>query len=217
METKLIFKKMSDVMRDIAPVAKEQTNSMQGFKFRGIDQMINALYPALTRHGVFMTTDLVSQENTLREVTRSNGKTGLDNHASLVMRYTFHAEDGSSVSSTLPGYSVDQSDKSVNKALSAALKYALIQTFCIPTADMVDGDLTSPELASGVDYKKSVKSNVVIASHIGNVSSATSVPLEEVVVQTTKPTFRKSNAKTITEEIKPTSFNDSGKESEKWT
>src|SRR5258708_1665260 len=50
----LIFRKMNAVMKDIKSVSKDQTNSAQGFKFRGIDQFVNALYPALTRHGVFM-------------------------------------------------------------------------------------------------------------------------------------------------------------------
>lgn len=148
-----IYKKMSDVMKDIKAVTKDQTNSAQGFKFRGIDQFVNALYPALTKHGVFMAPEVVSHEQEVREVTRSNGKAGVDKHVKIAMKYTFYAEDGSNVSCSIPGEGVDSGDKATNKALSAALKYCLIQTFSIPTADMAEADFDSPELGTSVKLK----------------------------------------------------------------
>ncbi len=92
-----IYKKMSDVMKDVGSVSKDQKNESQGFKFRGIDQFINALYPALTKHGVFMTPRTTSYDSELREVTRSNGKTGIDKHVKLMVEYDFYAEDGSKI------------------------------------------------------------------------------------------------------------------------
>lgn len=142
----LIYKKMNDVMKEIGFVGKNQQNTAQGFKFRGIDDMINALYPALCKHGVFMTTDVLEKQETIKEVERSSGKKGVDKHVALTMRYTFNAEDGSNVSSTVAAEGLDSGDKATNKALSAALKYALIQTFSIPTLDMEEADLTTPEL-----------------------------------------------------------------------
>ncbi len=41
----MIYKKMSDVMKDVGAIGKDQKNTQQGFKFRGIDQFVNALYP----------------------------------------------------------------------------------------------------------------------------------------------------------------------------
>ena len=146
----LIYSKMSQVMRDIGHVSKDQKNQAQGFKFRGIDQFVNTLYPALCKHGVFMTTDIVSQNESIRDVVRSSGKAGVDKHVSLTVKYTFWAEDGSSVSSTIASEGIDSGDKSTNKALSAALKYALIQTFSIPTEDMAEADFESPVIGSSV-------------------------------------------------------------------
>lgn len=144
----LIYKKMSQVMSDIKAVGKDQTNSQQGFKFRGIDQFVNALYPALVKHGVFMAPRCVKEEHLLKEVVRSNGKPGIDKHVSLLMEYDFYAEDGSKVTvGPIASEGLDSGDKATNKALSAALKYALIQTFSIPTADMAEADSESPELA----------------------------------------------------------------------
>jgi hypothetical protein len=145
----LIYKKMSEVMMDVGSISKDQTNSAQGFKFRGIDQFVNALYPALTKHGVFMTPRTTQYETELREVTRSNGKSGVDKHVKLMVEYDFFAEDGSKVTvGPIAAEGLDSGDKATNKALSAALKYALIQTFSIPTVDMVDSDSDSPEITT---------------------------------------------------------------------
>lgn len=151
----LIYKKMSDVMKEIGSVGKDQKNVTQGFKFRGIDQFVNALYPALTKHGVFMTTEVLNEAHELKEVERSSGKKGVDKHVSIQMKYTFHAEDGSSVSSSVPAEGLDSGDKATNKALSAALKYALIQTFSIPTEDMEEADKESPTIQPKASLAKS--------------------------------------------------------------
>lgn len=143
----IIYKKMSQVMSEIGVIGKTQTNTAQNFKFRGIDQFVNCLYPALTKHGVFMTPRTTAYESEIREVTRSNGKPGVDKHVKLMVEYDFFAEDGSKVTvGPIAAEGMDSGDKATNKALSAALKYALIQTFSIPTVDMVDGDSESPEI-----------------------------------------------------------------------
>jgi ERF superfamily len=144
-----IFKKMSLVMAEIGHVGKDQKNQAQGFKFRGIDQFVNALYPALVKHGVFMTPRCVKEEHEVKEVVRSNGKAGVDKHVTILMEYDFFAEDGSKVTvGPVPAEGLDSGDKATNKALSAALKYALIQTFSIPTEDMAEADLESPVIGS---------------------------------------------------------------------
>ena len=136
-------------MKEVGFIAKAQTNTSQGFKFRGIDQFVNALYPALTKHGVFMTPRATQFTQEVKDVVRSNGKAGVDKHIAIMMEYDFWAEDGSKVTvGPIPAEGLDSGDKATNKALSAALKYALIQTFSIPTVDMAEADLDSPELGS---------------------------------------------------------------------
>jgi hypothetical protein len=144
----LIFKKMSEVMKDVGSVGKDQRNQAQGFAFRGIDQFVNALYPALVSNGVFMVPRCVSQSSEVREVERGSGKKGFDKIVTLMMEYDFFAEDGSKVTiGPIPSEGLDSGDKATNKALSAALKYALIQTFTVPTKDMEEADRESPQLA----------------------------------------------------------------------
>lgn len=155
-----IYAKMSAVMRDVGAIGKDQKNTAQGFKFRGIDQFVNALYPALTKHGVFLSPRSVNYTQELKDVTRSNGKSGVDKHVTVLMEYTFWAEDGSSVTiGPVPAEGLDSGDKATNKALSAALKYALIQTFSIPTEDMAEADLESPEIGVASKKEPVVESN----------------------------------------------------------
>lgn len=151
--SELIYKKMVDVMRDVGAVGKDQKNTAQGYKFRGIDQFVNALHPALVKNNVFLTTEVLERTEQLKEVERSNGKKGVDKHVALRVKYTFYAEDGSHVSSTLASEGLDSGDKATNKALSAALKYALIQTFSVPTEDMEEADRFSPEMGVELDKK----------------------------------------------------------------
>jgi hypothetical protein len=110
---------------------------------------------------VFVTTDVLDKKSETREVARvdkfGNQSIRVDKIVELTMKYTFHAEDGSSISSVIASEGLDNGDKATNKALSAALKYALIQTFQVPTADMEDGDADSPELTAKAPAKNLVK------------------------------------------------------------
>jgi hypothetical protein len=56
------------------------------------------------------------------------------------MRYLFVTTDGSSLEAVVYGEAMDSGDKATNKAMSAAHKYALLQTFLIPTEDVEDSD-----------------------------------------------------------------------------
>lgn len=157
----MIYKKMSDVMKDVGAIGKDQKNTQQGFKFRGIDQFVNALYPALTKHGVFMSPRATSFTHELKDVVRGSGKSGVDKHVSIMMEYDFYAEDGSKVTiGPVPAEGLDSGDKATNKALSAALKYALIQTFSIPTEDMAEADFESPVIGVTTAVTETTMANV---------------------------------------------------------
>lgn len=176
----LIYKKMSDVMKDVGAITKDQKNQAQGFKFRGIDQFVNALYPALTRHGVFMTPRATSFTQELKEVQRNNGKAGVDKHVAIQMEYDFYAEDGSKVTvGPVPAEGLDSGDKATNKALSAALKYALIQTFSIPTEDMAEADLETPVIGSVVNASRSPEDSyhpIINSPQVVKLEDALKVP-----------------------------------------
>ena len=194
--TNMIFKKMSDVMKDIGFIGKNQKNQAQGFKFRGIDDFVNALYPALTKHGVFMTPRVSSYTQEIKEVERSSGKKGVDKHVALMVEYDFFAEDGSKVTvGPIAAEGLDSGDKATNKALSAALKYALIQTFSIPTVDMVDGDSDSPEMGKAT-------ANTAQTAHATGVTTAVAANNTQAATPAKTTSFRKPKQSIATEQEK---------------
>lgn len=133
MEAKnLIYAKMISILRDCEGIAKDKTNPQQGYKFRGIDDMYNALHPLFKKHGVFILSEVLAEKREERTSKQGNSifTTILD------VKFSFVAEDGSSVSSLTKGEGQDSGDKGTNKALSSALKYTLMQTFLIPTEEL---------------------------------------------------------------------------------
>jgi hypothetical protein len=138
-----IYQSINAIMRHIPSIAKDKKNVQQGYNFRGIDDMYNALNPHLAEHGVFATSEVLNTEREERQT--KNGGTLL--YSILTVKFTFYATDGTFVTSTMIGEAMDNGDKASNKAMSTAYKYALMQLFCIPTADVKDTEYETHEVA----------------------------------------------------------------------
>lgn len=138
-----IYESMNAVMEDCGFIGKDSKNLQQGYKFRGIDAVLNALNPAFRKNKVFVVPTVLEQT---RE-ERTTAKGGLLIYSVVTCKYTFYAEDGSSVSATVIGEGMDSGDKATNKAMSAAFKYACFQAFCIPTEEMKDSEDDDPQPA----------------------------------------------------------------------
>jgi hypothetical protein len=156
-----IFEAMAEVMRDVDAIGKNQKNQQQGFKFRGIDDVYNAVHPILAKHGVF-TAPTVLTERTEERQTKSGGNLI---YRILTIKYTFFASDGSSFESTVVGEGMDSGDKGANKAMAVAHKYALLQTLCIPTEDMIDPDsqTVEPSVPKKPSFSKTEAWKVVLS------------------------------------------------------
>lgn len=138
----MIYSAICGVMDDIGAVGKNDFNKTQGFKYRGIDAVMNALNPAMRKHKIFCAPEVLEQN---RE-ERTTAKGAILMHSVCRVRYTFFATDGSSVETVVIGEGMDSGDKATNKAMSVAFKYACFQTFCIPTEDLMDDpDAETPE------------------------------------------------------------------------
>ena len=131
-----IFESINAVMADMGAVGKNSQNKQQGFMFRGIDAVMNALYPALVKNKVFVVPTILEQQ---RE-ERVSSKGGVLIYSICKIKYTFYAEDGSNIECIVVGEGMDSGDKATNKAMSVAFKYACFQTFCIPTEEMKNAD-----------------------------------------------------------------------------
>lgn len=139
-----IYQAMAAVMADIGAVDKGGWNAQQNYAFRGIDQFMTAAHPAMVKHGVFVLPEVLDNNTETRPT--KNG--GVSTHRTMTVRYTFAGPAGDSVSCVTVGESADTYDKSANKCLAAAYKYALMQVFCIPLASEADADNDSPDMGT---------------------------------------------------------------------
>ena len=135
-----IFTAISNVMKEIGAVKKESVNDIDGYRYRGIDAIMNALNPVLVKNGIFVVPAV--QEVNREERIGKDGSTLI--HTLVKVRYTFFASDSSAIDVIMYGEGMDEGDKSLNKAMSAAYKYACFQTFCIPTEEFKDSEKESP-------------------------------------------------------------------------
>jgi hypothetical protein len=139
-----IYKKIIEAASEMEPVAKSRRNSQQNYNFRGIDDVVNAISPILSKHGILT----VPEVQDMRRETITNAKGSQLNYTVATVKYNFYAEDGSYVTATVLGEGMDSGDKSANKAMSGAYKYALFQVFHIPTEETspyTDSEIDSPE------------------------------------------------------------------------
>lgn len=131
-----IYEAISRCMEEIGAVGKDAVNKQQGFKYRGIDAVMNAINPALTKNHVFIVPEVLDQSREER-TTKSGGALI---YSVCRIKYTFYAEDGSCIEAVTVGEGMDSGDKATNKAMAIAFKYACFQVFCIPTEEMKDPD-----------------------------------------------------------------------------
>jgi hypothetical protein len=138
-----IFEALAAVMADVSSIGKNSRNQQQNYNFRGIDDVQNALHGPFSKHGVVILPDVVERLSETRE-TKSGG---VMNVVHLHVAFTFYGPAGDSIRATVWGEAQDSADKATNKAMSAALKYALLQVFMIPTQDQQDADAVTVEAA----------------------------------------------------------------------
>jgi hypothetical protein len=142
-----VYAAIAEVMAELAKVGigKNNKNTQQGYKFRGIDDVYNALAPLLAKTRLLILPRVLNRLVTERE-TKSGGVlfyVVLDVEFDLVS-----GVDGSKHTVRVAGEAMDSGDKATNKAMSAAYKYACMEVFCIPTEGDNDADANTHEVAS---------------------------------------------------------------------
>lgn len=150
MEAPLIYKNMTQIMKQVGVIGKEKTNTQQGFKYRGIDDVMNELHSLFAENNVFIAMTILS----IDRQERTNSKGTLIFSVVATIEYRFIAEDGSEVKTIALGEAMDSGDKATNKAMSIALKYALLQMFLIPTEELKDPDSEVHEVKPDKSPKK---------------------------------------------------------------
>ncbi len=125
-------------------ISKDRKNTQQGYSFRGIDDVYNALSPLLAKNGLCILPRMVSRSCDER-VTKTGGTLF---YVTVEAEFDFVcADDGSKHTVKTFGEAMDSGDKATNKAMSAAYKYAAFQAFAIPTEGDNDPDYTTHQVA----------------------------------------------------------------------
>jgi hypothetical protein len=119
----------SDVMGAVRVIEKSERNKAQGFSFRGIDTVVNAVGPQLREHRVVV---IPSAEDITQTSYATSKGTQMVNTV-VRMRYLIIGPDGSTLEGSAYGEASDAGDKSVSKAESVAWRMFLIQSLAIPT------------------------------------------------------------------------------------
>lgn len=149
-----VYQAISKVQAGLAKegISKDRKNEQQGYKFRGIDDIYNALSGLLAENGLCILPRVLSRD--LRERVSVKEFNGQRKETALFyvvvdVEYDFvSAHDGSKHTVRVLGEAMDSGDKATNKAMSAAYKYACLQAFSIPTEGDNDADATTHEVAA---------------------------------------------------------------------
>ena len=147
LETEMsVYKAINAVQAELARegITKDRRNQQQGYNFRGIDDVYNALAPLLAKHGLCVLPRILSRDC----VERQTQKGGVLFYVTVEAEFDFVAsEDGSKHTVRTYGEAMDSGDKATNKAMSAAYKYAAFQSFAIPTEGDNDADASTHAVA----------------------------------------------------------------------
>lgn len=141
-----VVQALSAVMEGVRAVHKDDRNDSQGFNFRGIDAVVNAVGPELRRQGVVVLPRLLS--STAGSFQTRSGTTM--HTVAVEVEFTFVGPAGDTLSGSAPGEAADAGDKATPKAMSVAFRTFLLQALCIPT-DEPDPDASSFERAAVAD------------------------------------------------------------------
>lgn len=146
MDSKHVYIAIAGVSQDMASegISKSRKNEQQGYRFRGIDEVMNTLAPLLVKHGLLILPRMIS-----RTATSYQAKSGgTIFNVAVEAEFDFvSVKDGSLHVVRMFGEAMDSADKATNKAMSAAYKYAAFQAFCIPTEGDNDADAHHHEVA----------------------------------------------------------------------
>jgi hypothetical protein len=165
-----IYQALNAVMHEVGYVQKKRSGGVN-YSFAGEAALIEAVRPAMVAHGIVVHPHQVVE---LIQDTYTTSKGSVMNRTTVIMIYNFvHAPTGSQLYVTVTGEGADIGDKSANKALTGAYKYALRQALMIETGDDPDKfDGQGPDNEPAWKQRASAEKN----NHPGTTAKPIAVP-----------------------------------------
>lgn len=145
-----VHEAITAVMAEVRAVGKDSVNQQQRFNFRGVDATVNALSPAMRKHGVSVRPSQILA----RDYEHFQSKSGAQGVACrMVVEFTFTGPEGDSLVSVVAAEANDYGDKATPKCMSVAFRTCLLQTFALPTQDTdPDAETYDRQQAPQKDY-----------------------------------------------------------------
>lgn len=128
-QVKNIYQRINEVMTEVEAVQKENKKVNGQYTFVSHDAVSKALHNPMVKAGIVMipTIKELKQDGNRTEVTMEISFVNMDKPEDrVIVQYS--------------GYGIDPQDKGVGKAISYAVKYALLKVFCLETGDDVEKD-----------------------------------------------------------------------------
>jgi len=138
MEKLNLFQKINVIMTEVEAIQKEDKKVNGQYTFVSHDAVARALHLPMAKHGVVMMPSVV-------EMTQDGNRTV----AKIDVTFVNSDSPEEKFVVTYYGYGIDTQDKGPGKAISYAVKYALLKTFCLETGDDIEKD--------NIDYKPEKK------------------------------------------------------------
>src|ERR1022692_929407 len=138
--------KLAEVRRRIGYVQKRGFNERNNYSYVTAADLAGAVGDILAELGVVIIPRLES----ISYESNQPGRAEVARAAQVVMAYTFtDVETGDEITTKVAGQGLDSGDKAPYKAMTGALKYALLQSFLLATGDdpedeRVDARFTTP-------------------------------------------------------------------------
>jgi hypothetical protein len=209
-ETKVftIAQALNEVMKQVGAVKKNDRNASQGFNFRGIDAVVNAVSPALQKYGVIVVPSVEDYEYASVEIGKNRTVMG---HVKVKVTYTFIGAGGDAIKATVVGEAMDSGDKATAKAMSVAFRTALLQTLSLPT-DEPDPDSQSYErsekvvvdttaLAKAISEASELETLAKLGAYITKYKDA----IEPAILETLRISFKEAQTRVGTSPVVETS------------
>jgi hypothetical protein len=207
-KTLSIAQALNEVMKEVGAVKKNDRNASQGFNFRGIDAVVNAVSPALQKHGVIVVPSVEDYEYASVEIGKNRTVMG---HVKIKVTYTFIGAGGDAIKATVVGEAMDSGDKATAKAMSVAFRTALLQTLSLPT-DEPDPDSQSYErsekvvvdtkaLAKAISESSDLETLAKLGAYITKYKDA----IEPSILETLRISFKEAQNRVGTSQVVETS------------
>lgn len=188
-----VYKAINAVQSALAKsgIAKDRTNTQgSGYKFRGIDDVYNAISPLLAEHGLCILPRMISR--ICDEKTSQAGKALF--YVTVEAEFdVVAASDGSKHTIRTFGEAMDSGDKATNKAMSAAYKYAAFQMFAIPTEGDNDADSHTHDVAA----RNESRANWLADQQAAIDTAATTGDLKRITAEAMKTATAENDAEAM--------------------